>query len=293
MHQLPLLAQRLYNTPLWAKPRFAETVSSLLAGRMGVKPMLDDSQMDREARDVYGPTTDKNGIMTIPVTGGLAHRGDGLDAMCGMQSYTNLQNTFLQGLEDSSVKGFLLDIDSPGGEASGCLDLADTILQVRQEKPVWGIANGQAASAAYAIGCSCERLYMTSTGEVGSIGVVALHVDHSAMLKNEGLVVTFIHAGARKVDGNFAEPLSDVARAEWQEAVEYSYERFVTAVAQRRPISAEEIRATEARTYTADKAVALKLVDGVSNYEATRLEMGQHVRKQQLKVINGKAVVYG
>jgi signal peptide peptidase SppA len=293
MHQLPLLAQRLYNTPLWAKPRFAETVSSLLAGRMGVKPMLDADQIDREARNVYAPIIDKMGVMTIPVVGGLAHRGDDLDAMCGMQSYTNLQNTLVTALDDTRVKGFLLDIDSPGGEAAGCLEFADTILQVRKEKPVWGIANGQAASAAYAIGCSCERLYMTATGEVGSIGVVALHVDHSKMLANEGLVVTFIHAGARKVDGNFAEPLSDVARAEWQEAVEYSYERFVTAVAQRRPISAEEIRATEARTYTADKAVALKLVDGVSNYEAVRLEMGEKLRTQKVQVINGKAVTYG
>ena len=66
------------------------------------------------------------------------------------------------------------------------------------------MANESALSAAYAIASVADRLYVTRTGEVGSVGVVAVHLDESGADAKAGLTWTLVHAGARKIDGNAA-----------------------------------------------------------------------------------------
>jgi hypothetical protein len=122
---------------------------------------------------------------------------------------------------------------SAGGEVGGLFDLVDRIHAIRAAsgKPIWAIAAEAALSAAYAIASAADRIYVTQTGEAGSIGVVAVHVDESGADAQDGLAWTFIHAGARKVDGNPHQPLSDHARADLQADVDLMYGRFVAVVA--------------------------------------------------------------
>jgi ClpP class serine protease len=87
------------------------------------------------------------------------------------------------------------------------------------------------------------------TAEIGSIGVVAVHVDESAADARAGLAWSFVHAGERKVDGNSHEPLSSRARADIQADVDFLYERFVNLAARNRRLSPEAVRATEAGVF--------------------------------------------
>jgi ClpP class serine protease len=64
---------------------------------------------------------------------------------------------------------------------------------------------------------------VTRTGEVGSIGVVAVHIDESGADEKAGLAWTFVFAGECKIDGNAHEPLSDRARATIQADVDRLY----------------------------------------------------------------------
>ena len=101
------------------------------------------------------------------------------------------------------------------------------------------------------------------TGEVGSVGVVAVHIDESGADAMAGLNWTLIHAGARKTDGNPHEPLSPRARADMQADVDALYDELVAVVAANRGISTEAVRATEAAIYRGEKAVRAGLVDRV------------------------------
>ena len=83
----------------------------------------------------------------------------------------------------------------------------------RSGKPLWAVANEDALSAAYAIASAADRLYVTRTGEVGSIGVVAVHVDESGADAQAGSRLDASCSRAQqKVDGNAHEPLSQRAR---------------------------------------------------------------------------------
>jgi len=224
------------------------------------------------ARPARMPTLTEGGVMIVPVVGGLIHRGDQLDAMSGAQSYTHLNNVIMRALRMDEVKGILLDIDSPGGEAGGCFELADSLLDARRGgKPIWGIANTQACSAAYLILASCTKAFVTQSGHAGSIGVCLLHMDISKAMQQAGVAATFVYAGAHKIDGNPFEKLSKEVKADLQASIDASYTLFVDAVAERRPMKADAVRATEARVYRAEEAASLGLVDGVQSLEATLL----------------------
>jgi hypothetical protein len=81
-------------------------------------------------------------------------------------------------------------------------------------------ANEAVLSAAYAIASAADRLTVTQTAEVGSIGVVAMRVDESGADEQAGLAWTYVFAGDRKIDGNEHEPFSDRARAAMQADVD-------------------------------------------------------------------------
>ena len=119
-----------------------------------------------------------NGIAIIPVVGTLVKRAGAIDAASGLLSYTAIETMIMEAATDPAVGGILLDVDSPGGEVGGVFDLADLIREAREAKPVYALAD-DAFSAAYLLASAADRIYLSQTGGVGSIGVIAVHVDES------------------------------------------------------------------------------------------------------------------
>ena len=262
MTDLPHIASRLFGTPLLvARPKL-DVILGVLGPRFAghaLEPMDIGSVPDRELEIT------PEGVAIVPVTGTLVSRSGYLAAASGLVSYNDIGDAIEAAAIDPRVRAIVLDIDSPGGEVGGLFDLADRIAAIRQAsgKPIQAVANETALSAAYAIACAADGITVTQTGEVGSVGVVAVHVDESGADARAGLAWTFVHAGERKVDGNPHESLSPRARADIQADVDALYERFVSLVARRRTLSPEAVRATEAAVYRGDLAVQAGLADRV------------------------------
>ncbi len=167
----------------------------------------------------------------LPIHGTLVRRTVGLEAESGLMSYATIGAELDAALANPAVRAILLDLDSPGGEAGGVFDLAERIRAAAQVKPVWAVANDLAFSAAYALAAGASRLFVSRTGGVGSIGVIALHVDQSAQDARAGLAYTPVFAGARKNDLDPHAPLTAAAHAVLQAEVDRIYELFVNSVA--------------------------------------------------------------
>lgn len=262
---LPHLAARVINTPLLVEPGKAEVILSVLAPRLG----LDAPPRQAEHGGGYEhPDCEiKGGIAVIPVHGSLVQRGSWLDAESGLTSYDAIRERLDEALADSAVSAILLDVDSPGGEVAGCFDLADYIHAARAQKPIWAVANEAAFSAAYALASAAERLWVTRTAGVGSVGVIAMHVDYSQAEKAAGIKVTPIFAGKHKNDFSPHEPLSRDARGRLQAEIDRVYGLFVGAVARNRGLSLDSVRATEAGLYFGPNAVESGLADTVGSFE--------------------------
>lgn len=201
------------------------------------------------------------GVYVLPIYGALVSRSVHMDPCVTMTSYEQIRAMMKQAINDPLVHHIVLDIDSPGGSASGCFELADYIYQSRAIKPSTAVVNTGAYSASYALASAASEIVLAPSFSVGSIGVIARHLDLSERYKEEGVKITSIYAGSRKNDLHPAEPLSEGA-AEWlTKLVNSSYEVFVDTVARNRGISAEAVKATEAGVFFGEEAIELKLAD--------------------------------
>ncbi len=259
--QFPNLATRVFDTPILMAPQKFEIVMGVLGPRLGLAATAPTAAVssERPSRKPYEVTP--NGIAIIPIEGTLVHKTYGLDAFSGLRSYVDIQEEIEDAATDPKIRGMLLDFDSPGGEVAGVFDLADTIFEARAAKPVFAVANNDAFSAAYLLASAAERLYVSRTSGIGSIGVIVSHLDVSGNDEKLGYQYTIIHAGARKADFHPHAPLTEEARNVLEAAVERTYGMLVAAVARNRGLAESAVRDTEAGLYFGSDAVNTRLAD--------------------------------
>ncbi len=294
-HRLARLSARLFNSPLLVTPDVAETIASNLAERLGVEPLATPSLVvkagpfDDDGDDDGPGYSVESGIATIAVRGELVNRGSWLNSASGMTSYEALTSTLRKAEADFRVKGILLDMDSPGGEAAGAMETADVVRAVSKNKKVVAYVNSLAASAAYAIAAAASEIVVTPSANVGSIGVVYLHLDRSAAIAARGVKPTLIHAGAFKVDGNSMQPLEPEARARIQSAIDDVYALFTDSVGKHRPeLGVEGARATEASLFMGRKAVVSGLADKVGSVETALKSLPRSSPFAQMRTSRGE-----
>jgi signal peptide peptidase SppA len=219
-------------------------------------------------------------IAVIPIHGSLLKRAMPVQAASGLLAYEDIGAMLDAAIADPGIDAVLLDVDSPGGEVGGCFELAARIRQAAAVKPVWAVANDSAFSAGYALACAASRVLVTQTGGVGSVGVIALHVDQSGADAQDGLRYTPIFAGAHKNDYSPHAPLSDPARAALQAEIDRLYGLFVDHVAAMRGMSADAVRSTEAALFFGPRAVETKLADGVADLPQALQQLSEFLSSQ-------------
>ena len=260
----PRIFERLYGRPLLLLPDKAFTIERVFQQHllsMSTEAVVREAYRDSGAAPAAAKPYDMTagGVAVLQIVGTMVQRSSFMDAMSGITSYAEIGFNFAVAEADPDVKGILLEIDSGGGEVNGCFDLVDQI--TGSTKPVWCVANEAAYSAAYAIASAADRIYMPRTAGVGSIGVIALHVDESERDKKQGYSYTPIFAGDHKYDANSHEPLPGDVRAAIQADVDRLYKLFVETVADNRSMTTAQVIATQADVFHTAAAIDLGLAD--------------------------------
>jgi signal peptide peptidase SppA len=266
------LGGRVFGTPLLIARGRLEVILGVLGPRLA-GGTLESIGPQTDLAPLTSITAER--IAVVSVIGTLVSRSGYLDAASGLQAYGDIAEAVAAAMDDASVRGVILDVDSSGGEVGGLFDLVERIKAISSAnaKPLWAVANESALSAAYAIASAADRLYVSRTGEVGSIGVVAVHIDESEADAKAGLAWTFVFAGDRKVDGNAHEPLSERARATIQADVDRLYAEFCGLVAGNRGLTSETVRGTNAAIYRGELAIRAGLADRVGTLDLAIAEM--------------------
>jgi signal peptide peptidase SppA len=211
-------------------------------------------------------------VAIVPIIGPISRRDSWFTLFFGGTSVNGLIQQFRQLAADDTVATVVLRIDSPGGTVSGMPELAAEIRRLRESKTVIAVADDVAASAAYWIASQAEEIVVTPEGLVGSIGAYVMHTEFSKALEIEGITVTFVKAGERKVDGNEYEPLSDRAKAEIQGIVDNSFALFVADVATGRDVPAATVKGAdwgEGAVLNPKPAKSVGMVDRIATFSET------------------------
>lgn len=216
-------------------------------------------------------------VAIVPLVGVLAKRANLFMQVSGGTSTQLIDNMLQQAAADPQVTSIVLEIDSPGGQVDGTMALAARIAEIRASgKPVVAWITGMGASAAYWIASAADRVLIADdTTVVGSIGIVATHVDVSRREEAMGVKTTEVFAGKYKRIASQYAPLSEEGRRTMQDQVDALYSVFVNAVASNRNATVEDVldNMADGRVFIGQAAVKAGLVDGVSTYDALIAEL--------------------
>lgn len=242
----------------------------------------DDGDAPRRSRDAAATIKVASGgaatargtaVGVIRISGVIAEHARQVDDVSGPggTSTERIAQALRQALADPNIDSIVFDVDSPGGNVFGVQALADEIFAARGRKRMVAVANSLMASAAYWIASAADEIVVKPGGQVGSIGVVALHEDISEAAAKVGVKYTFITAGKYKVEGNRLEPLGEEARSAIQRDVDAYYRDFVKAVARNRGVKVADVvnGFGQARTVKDADAVSEKMADRVDTLDAT------------------------
>lgn len=211
-----------------------------------------------------------NQMAVIQIHGVIAKRMNLFSRISGGVSTELIGADVKDAVARPEIKGILLDIDSPGGTVDGTEELGRIIFEGREQKPIVAYTDGMMDSAAYWIGSAAQEIYISGqTVEVGSIGVVAAHVDYSEWEKKVGIKTTEIYAGKYKRIASQYKPLSTEGKQSIQDVVDYLYSIFVNQVAVHRGVNSETVleNMADGKIFKGEQAVSAGLVDGVSTFD--------------------------
>lgn len=203
-----------------------------------------------------------DGLAFIPVSGMLINRFN--SSWAGyVTGYNFIRSMLNAAMADPDVKGVVFDMNSYGGEVSGCFELVEDIYATRGIKPTLAVVDSNCYSACYAIASACSKIKITPSGGSGSIGAITSHMNYQRALEEDGVKVTLVYSGSHKADGNPYNDLTDDVKMVMQAGVDATRQKFAATVARNRGLEVQVVLDTEARSYRAEDALALGLVDAI------------------------------
>ena len=281
------------NSP-WAiiPSKLLEIRDIYLSHRNGDRQKSIEAILHRQTVQLDEPSPDiRDGVAIIHIDGVIAKRMNLFHDISGGVSTQLLERDIKQALDNPSVHSLLLNIDSPGGTVDGTPELAQMIFEARGRKPIVAFTDGIIASAAYWIGAAADQVFISGdTVQVGSIGVVATHVDISKAEETAGVKTTEIVAGKFKRVASAHAPLSAEGLETVQDVVNHVYAAFIRSVAESRGVSEDTVlsKMADGRIFIGRDAIEAGLVDGEMSFDRVLQQM-QEMKGENMSMGNGTA----
>lgn len=267
------LSELLFNNYLLADSRTLQLVlhryeKALVNGEEQIGLLKRPARQRRDQVKVLeGASGTRLGL--IPIKGSLTYEESGWEALCGMTSYESIQGQAEYLIKNEKVDELILELNSGGGQAYGCFEAAQVVrnLANKNNVKITTYVDGVAYSGGYAWASIADELVVNPMGRVGSIGVVLPLTNYAEKDKKEGIKRIYITSGKSKVpydeDGNFTEDALD----EFRKSSKIIYDEFVGHVAEMRGIDRQAVVNTEAKTFDAQQALSLNLIDSIMTKE--------------------------
>ena len=258
--------EQVFYRPWLITPGGYAAVRKLVEGRIlrangeGYE-MLDGMTAKREEMEIDG-----QGIAHICIEGTLAKGISPIEACCGAHDYEWITEDLEDAIE-ANVRGILLEINSPGGNCTGCSEVVDIIQSLKV--PIVAFSDDTACSAAYNIAVSCDKVYGSIGSTWGSIGTIIPWLDQSAAYAEQGLSWEPITSGPLKGAG-MGPSLTPAQRESLQQMVDDSFDQFKSNVLRNRLVPDEYMTGA---AYLAPRAKLGNLIDGIGTEELAYAEL--------------------
>jgi ClpP class serine protease len=214
----------------------------------------------------------RNGVAVLPVKGVIARRGNWLTDLFGMPTTERLARDYQAALDDPAIHAVALDIDSPGGQASGISELAGMIRAGSARKPTVAYVGSLAASAGYWLASAAQEIVAHKTAQLGSIGVI-----QPVRVTGDKRTIEFVSSQSPNKN---PDPKTDAGRAQIQETVDALAGVFIDSVAEYRGKKPEQVINDfgSGGVKVGRHAVASGMADRLGSLEGVIKELAQGTR---------------
>lgn len=216
-----------------------------------------------------------DGVAVIPVSGPLTRHYSWWSWLFDSGSYEVLARQIAAAVEDPEIVAVVLDVDSPGGEVTGCGELGQLIYGMRGVKPLIAYATGTCASAAYWLASSCDAVIVSKTAQVGSIGCRASVRDYRLFEEKHGVrTFDFVSSNAPY---KASDPATEDGAQRIQKLVDRLGDEFVEAVATNRAVTVKKVQQDYGKgdVFVGSDAVKAGLADAIGTLEEVIQEFGK------------------
>jgi len=166
--------------------------------------------------------------------------------------------------EEERIRGVLLRIDSPGGDALASDLLHREIERLVAEKPVVVSMGDVAASGGYYIAAAADSILAEAGTVTGSIGVVGGKLNLEGLYEKLGVTKDGVQKGSRAGLLSEARGFTADERSAIRREMEAIYETFLDRVESGRDLSRSELgKIARGRIWSGRRAHAVGLVDAI------------------------------
>jgi protease IV len=179
--------------------------------------------------------------------------------------------------DDSSIKGLVLRIDSPGGGVAASQEIFDQLMKFKEKHKYIVVSMGAvAASGGYYVACAADTIFADPGTLTGSIGVIFSYPVLENLLDKVGIKMQVVKSGKLKDVGNPAREPSPEDIAMLQSVIDDTYDQFVSVVAVGRHLEPDYVKSlADGSVFTGRQAREKGLVDKLGTLEDAITKAGE------------------
>jgi protease-4 len=183
------------------------------------------------------------------------------------------------------IKGVLLNLSSQGGSVTATEVLVMALARLKEKKPLF-VWTTMAASGGYYAAAAADRIMAVPSAIIGSIGVIFVKPDISALMGRLGVKVEVLKEGALKDDTLFTRKMTPAGKKKIEAINREVYDDFVRAVARGRKLDEKAVRKiATGEVFTARRARDLGLVDDLCDLREATEALAREVGVKPHRVV--------
>src|SRR6267142_2166837 len=215
------------------------------------------------------------------LTGGKKHTAmvelTGLIAPGTDASAERITTALQAAFKDKNTQGVVMRINSPGGSPVQAQTIYDEMRRLRKKYPdipLYAVVEDICASGGYFVAAGADRIYVSKSSIVGSIGVLMNGFGFTGLMDKLGIERRLITAGEHKVMLDPFSPLDEKDRQYAKQLMEEIHRQFIGVVREGRGKRLKETPDMfSGLIWSGEKSVELGLADGFGSLDSVAREV--------------------
>lgn len=181
--------------------------------------------------------------------------------------YGDIQDAAAELMANESIDTVLEVIDSPGGTVKEAFETENALIELAKKKNLIAITTGSMTSGAALLSFPAKKRYISSlSNQLGSIGVVSVHIDERKWFEDYmGEVRTSVAQFRLKDAGSSTRTYDAKAKEVYESSVMELVNVFVSSAERGLNLTREQIESQESAVFIGQKGIDAGLADGISS----------------------------